>query len=335
MTVPDLTNHTIDRYKLVQRLRQRPLTSLYLGQDTQIVRPVFVQVLNTSVADDEELAGRFQRRLEIVRQLEHPHIAPIIQAGRTTLPVENGKKGAQPQQYVYAIIRYVPGPTLAEQIEKWQQDGRKPDALESLSLVHSLASALAVAHPLGIFHHDLRPSNLIMGENGRLTFIDLGTPIAPQPPIPPLDPQNPPRMLDYASPEQLEGKPLSGGSNLYSLGVLLYELLAGHRPLLPISNWDIFERRELPREIPLPEVRADLTKATYNVVKNCMWRQEWNRYQSADHLVKALEAAYSAEAKNRKPPAIPIPTLSRPVWRYAGLGVLLLLLLVGGIWLLL
>jgi serine/threonine protein kinase len=336
MTLPDFTHHTIDHYRLERCLQQRPLTSLYLGHDTQQEQPVFVEIVNSVIADDEALAGRFQRRMETVRQLDHPHIAPVLQIGRTNLKKTKSRKGekALQQQYAYAIIEYVSGPTLAEQIESWRETGNWPAVPELLALIHGLASALTAAHPVGIFHHDLRPSNLIMGENGRLILIDLGVPIPPAPPVTSPNPQNPPAQLDYASPEQLDGKPLSGPSNIYSLGVILYELLAGQRPHLPLSDWNIFERTDLPREIPLEEVRYDLTADSYTVVKNCLWRQDWNRYETAVHLVNALAAARTAEEKVRSDFAAN-DKLSLPVWRYAGLGLLLLLLLIGGIWLLL
>jgi eukaryotic-like serine/threonine-protein kinase len=332
MTTLDLSNYIIDHYNVVQPLQKRPLTTLYHGQDTQLVRPVFIEVLNTTVAADAELAGRYQRRLEIVRQLDHPHIAPILQVGRTSpIPIDEEAAPIK-EQYVYAIIQYVPGSTLAETLKRWRQNNYRPDVIEALSLVQNLASALTAAHPVGIFHHDLRPANIIYDINGRLTFIDLGTPITPLPPVEPPDPNDPPRRLDYASPEQLEGKPLSSASNIYSLGILLYELLAGHRPQLPLSSWNIFERSELPREIPLTEIRTDLTKATHTVVKNCLWRQDWNRYETATHLVNALDAARNAEKRARSQPAGP-DKLLRTYWQYVGLGLLFILLLIGSIWL--
>lgn len=307
MSDTDFTNQTIDQYRLVERLQKRPLTTLYLGHNTKKQnRPVFVELLNQPTAADEALAGRFQRRLETVQKLDHPHIAPILQIGRDG-PAASGKKGKGQNgnptgQYVYAIIEHLPGPTLATQIEQWRSSDNWPDVPYLLSLIHGLASALTVSHPAGIFHHDLRPANLIMGDNGRLTFIDLGVPIASTPPSEPPDPNDPPDYLDYASPEQLACKPLSGPSNIYSLGIILYELLATHRPTLPVSEWDIFERTELPREIPLYEVRHDLTRETVAVVKNCLWRQDWNRYETAVNLVNDLTTAKVAEEEQLSPP---------------------------------
>jgi eukaryotic-like serine/threonine-protein kinase len=337
MTEPDFSNHKIGQYRLTERLQKRPLTSLYLGQDTKADQPVFVEIMNQSAAEDENLADRFQRRLETVRQLDHPHIAPILQIGRTSPTATTGKnsKAKVPlPPYVYAVIEYLPGPTLAAQIESWRETDSWPDEPALLSLIHGLASALTVAHPVGIFHHDLRPENLIMGENGRLTFIDLGVPVASHPPIEPPDPNKPPKHLDYASPEQLDGKPLSGPSNVYSLGVILYELLASHPPQIPLSEWDIFERSRLPREIPLTEVRSDLTEATHIVVKNCLWRQDWNRYETAVQLVNALETARVAEEQARSDSET-TNNLPQIPWPYVGLGILLFFLLAGAIWLLL
>ena len=90
------------------------------------------------------------------------------------------------------------------------------------------------------------------------------------PPTPSAASQNssePPAELDYQSPEQLSGKTLSGRSNIFSLGVLLYRLLAGRKPALPVSEWDIFEYKGIAREEPLDKVRSDLTRATYEAVQ--------------------------------------------------------------------
>lgn len=330
MSVSDFTNHVIDQYQLVQPLQQRPFTTLYLGQNTRQDETVFVEVMNQPATTNEELAGRFQRRLETVRQLDHPHIAPILQVGRSPLKAENGSEAdpASPPPYVYAIIAYVPGPTLAAQLEQWRETDSWPDVPELLRLAHGLASALTAAHPVGLFHHDLRPDNVILGENGRLTLIDLGVPYVAQATAKPLDPANPPQALDYASPEQLEGKALSGPSNIYSLGIILYELLAGHPPQLLVSDWDIFDRTDLPREIPLTQVRRDLTEATYTVVKNCLWRQDWNRYETAVDLVNALVTAQTAEEKKRVTPPSRY-RLPPSQWPYAaGLGLILLLIVI-------
>lgn len=102
-------------------------------------------------------------------------------------------------------------------------------------------------------------------------------------------------MLDYASPEEINGKSIGRRSNIYSLGIMLYELLTGHRPELPTSSWDIFEHSTLPKEVPLEEAREGLSGETYRLVRNCLWRQEWSRFETAEEVISAIDTAMLAE----------------------------------------
>jgi serine/threonine protein kinase len=118
-------------------------------------------------------------------------------------------------------------------------------------------------------------------------LLDLVVP--PTPPPPASAATEGPSQLDYRSPEQLAGKTLSGRSNVFSLGVLLYRLLAGQLPPLPVSEWDIFEHKGTAREMPLNELRPGLTEATYTAVRDSIWQKEWSRYETAADQQKALE----------------------------------------------
>jgi eukaryotic-like serine/threonine-protein kinase len=301
-------------YVVEEQLYRRPTTELYLARGIDSEATVFLQVLQASGEEETELVGRFQRRMEIVSQLVHPAIAPVLGMGMTA------------EQRPYAAIKHVAGVPLSEKLAEWRQEGAAYPVTDTLLLVRPLVEALTIAHPAGIIHHDLRPENIIIQPDNTPLLIDLGVPIisvpAEEAAVLPPD-----KMLDYASPEQLEGKALSGRSNLYSLGILLYELLAGHRPELPVSEWDIFERRALPQETPLDEARGDLTPATYELVKNCLWRQEWNRFETADEMLLAIDKAIAAEqaAASAPPPA----ELPERRWLYIAIaiGAVLLLLL--------
>jgi serine/threonine protein kinase len=133
-------------------------------------------------------------------------------------------------------------------------------------------------------------------------------------------------MLDYAAPEELEGKEITRRSNIYSLGVILYELLSGHRPKLPVLPFDIFPQANMPKEEPLEEARPGLAGETYRLVRNCLWRQEWSRFETADELITAIETAIFAEQELPKA-ASWAPKRNRPLVYLIPVAVVLLALL--------
>ncbi len=312
----DFTGQTINKYKLKERLKERPVSSLYLAEDSKGKKPVFLEILHVTADEDEDLAGLFQRRMGTVSQLEHPHIASIIYTGQTD------------EKRPYAVIQHSAGQFLDAQIANWQENDTWPTPIAALQLVKALAEALAIAHPAGLIHHDLRPANIFMRPDGTPLFIDLGVPITSQPAKLNIKPGQVYR-LDYASPEQQDGRPLSGLSNVYSLGILLYQLLAGELPPIPISQWSIFENHMLPKEPPLDEVKSGLTTETYTLVNTCLWRQEWNRYETIQQMLVALDTAVAAEEIGpRKSHHIPGLPVKKPYLVYGGIALAVIVVII-------
>ncbi|MCB8966137.1 MAG: serine/threonine-protein kinase [Chloroflexota bacterium] len=311
------TGQTIQHYQVKERLKRRPASSLYLAQDTRTDQLVFIEILHTTITGNEALAGRFQRRMETISQLKHPNIAPILTVAYTS------------EKYPFAVIKHVPGTFLSDKLAQWQQTNSMPDAQTALALIRHLVSALTAAHPVGIIHHDLRPDNIYMQANDIPIFLDLGVTISPLPFDETILEKT--GTLDYAPPEQLRGQALTGRSNIFSLGIILYELLGKRRPKLPISDWDIFDRRVLPKEIPLEEVRKDLAQETYALVKNCLWQQEWNRYDTAQEMLAAIDGALEAEKRWETAVSHHHHPVKNNKWRLIGLiagGILLLILII-------
>ncbi|MFQ5437035.1 MAG: hypothetical protein ACE5FD_19425, partial [Anaerolineae bacterium] len=119
-------------------------------------------------------------------------------------------------------------------------------------------------------------------------------------------------------------------SNIYTLGVILYEMLAGHRPRIPQSEWSVFEKpASQPREEPLSTARADLTQATYHLVRDCLWPQAWSRFETMAKMTAALDAAIQAE--QARPSATDQPAANqRPRWLIPLIIVIILLLIAAG-----
>ncbi len=278
----NLSGQQIGNYEVESHIAARKASDLFLARDVKLERLVFLEVLRTTADEDENLAARFRRRMETVSQLKDPSIAIVSDLDIT----DDG--------FPYAVIDHFPGTTLADKLADLRREQRTLPVIEALELTKQIAHALGVAHTAGLIHHDLRPENINLREDGAPVLIDLGLPVVLDP-APPGVNGSESEMLDYASPEELEGKALTRRSNIYSLGVILYELLSGHRPKLPVLPFDIFPQANMPKEEPLEEARPGLAGETYRLVRNCLWRQEWSRFETADELITAIETAIFAE----------------------------------------
>ncbi len=287
-------DNKIGHYKLTKLLVEQTVSGIYLAQDEKTESQVFLVTLQLDASRSGDLADRFRRRAETLAQLDHDVLPPLL---------DFGMDGKRP----YAVMAHFSGQFLAESLE----NSPKPDPqdkakiVEFLTLVKQLAAGLAISHPAGLIHHDLRPENIYLDASGQPYLLDLVVP-ATSPATTQLE-AAPATKLDYQSPEQLEGKALSGRSNVYSLGILLYRLLAGKQPALPVSEWDIFEHKGPVREKPLNQVQPGLTAATYKAVQDSIWQKEWSRFETIDAQVHAIDLAITEESAPPPPPP--------PVWK--------------------
>ena len=295
----NLSGQQIGNYEIESHIAARKASDLFLARDVKLERLVFLEVLRTTTDEDENLAARFRRRMETVSQLKDPSIAVVSDSDTT----DDG--------FPYAVIDYFPGTTLADKLAELSH-GQPMPVIEALELTKQIAHALGVAHTAGLIHHDLRPENVMVREDGTPVLIDLGLPVVLSPAAPGVNGAES-EMLDYASPEELEGKQLTRRSNIYSLGIILYELLSGHRPKLPVLPFDIFPQANMPKEEPLEEARPGLAGETYRLVRNCLWRQEWSRFETADELITAIETAIFSEQELPKATGWGAPKRNRPL----------------------
>lgn len=312
----DFSGQQFGNYELETLLKSRAATDLYLARDVKLDQPAFVEVLRVPVKQDPELAGRFQRRMETVSQIKKDNIAPVIETGVT----DSG--------YGYAVIEYIQGTWMSDMLADWRENEFILPVGDALSLGRDIADALSTSHSAGLIHHDLNPDNILISDSdGRPVLIDLGVPVTTNLRNSVLS-ESRSNMLDYASPEELDGKSIGRRSNIYSLGIMLYELLTGHRPELPTSSWDIFEHSTMPKEVPLEEAREGLSGETYRLVRNCLWRQEWSRFETADEVISAIDTAMLAE---QTVPKAAIWSDSHSRWLYVAVPALALLAIIIGL----
>jgi serine/threonine protein kinase len=265
------------RYRLEARIGAGGMSTVYRALDETLQRPVAVKLMNREVASDSDQLERFRREARAVAQLSHPHIVGVIDAGE-----DEGRP--------YIVFEYVEGETLKERIRR---QGRLP-ITEAVAYAIEIARALGAAHARHIVHRDVKPQNVLIDEEGSAKVTDFGIARV-------LDEEGltaDGRVLgttDYVSPEQALGQPVTGQSDLYSLGVVLYEMLSGEVPFKGDSQVAVamkHVREELPDvQTKRPEVSAALAA----VVETATAKHQEDRYANDAELIADLEDVLAIE----------------------------------------
>ena len=265
------------RYRLDARIGAGGMSTVYLALDETLQRRVAIKLMNREVASDSDHLERFRREARAVAQLSHPHVVGVIDAG---------EDGGRP----YIVFEYVEGETLKERIRRL---GRLP-VPEAVAYSIEIARALGAAHARHIVHRDVKPQNVLIDEEGSAKVTDFG--IART-----LDEEGltaDGRVLgttDYVSPEQALGQPVTGQSDLYSLGIALFEMLTGEVPFKGENQVAVAMKHV--RET-LPDVRSlrpEVSAALAAVVDNATAKRLEDRYADDAELIADLEDVLAIE----------------------------------------
>jgi len=272
------------RYRLDAQVGAGGMSTVYRALDTVLERPVAIKLMHREIAHDSDQLERFRREARAVAQLNHPHVVSVIDAGEEGDP--DGVGGSCP----YIVFEYVEGETLKERIRR---NGRLPVS-EAIAYAIEIARGLAAAHERGIVHRDVKPQNVLVDEQGAAKVTDFG--IARSLHQEGLTADG--RVLgttDYVSPEQALGHPVSGQSDLYSLGVVLFEMLTGDVPFKGETQVTVamkHVRDELPDvQVRRPEVSAALAA----VLDRATAKELDRRYPDTRSLITDLEDALAIE----------------------------------------
>jgi eukaryotic-like serine/threonine-protein kinase len=265
------------RYRLEARIGSGGMSTVYRALDETLQRQVAIKLMNREVATDSDQLERFRREARAVAQLSHPHIVGVIDAGE-----DEGRP--------YIVFEYVEGETLKERIRRM---GRLPIS-EAVAYAIEIARALGAAHARHIVHRDVKPQNVLIDEEGSAKVTDFG--IART-----LDEEGltaDGRVLgttDYVSPEQALGQPVTGQSDLYAVGIVLYEMLTGEVPFKGESQVAVAMKHV--REM-LPDVQAkrpEVSAALAAVVDTATAKAQENRYADDAELIADLEDVLAIE----------------------------------------
>jgi len=284
-----------DRYQLVRRIGVGGMAQVYVAQDRLLGRDVAVKILHEESAGDATYVERFRREAKAVAQLNHPNVVAVYDWGHMT-----SDAGAGRSDY-YMVMEYVPGPNLKEVV---RARGPLPED-EALSIAAQIAAALEVAHEHGLVHRDVKPHNVLIAPNGRVKVADFG--IAHDAGLTELTRTNiVPGTAHYLSPEQAQRAVLDGRSDIYSLGVVLYEMLTGHVPFEGRSLVDVALQHVHDKPTPPRKVRPELSRATEAIVLKALEKDPKKRFQTAEAMRQALE-----RARVQRDEVLPVPPEQR------------------------
>src|ERR671930_1247080 len=266
------------RYRLEERIGAGGMSTVYRAFDPTLERWVAIKLMHRDISTDPDQLERFRREARAVASLSHPHIVTVIDAGEDD--------GAP-----YIVFEYVPGETLKDRI---RAVGRLP-VVEAVAYAIEIGRALECAHSHRLVHRDVKPQNVLIDPDGRAKVTDFG--IARS-----LEAHGltaPGRVLgttDYVSPEQALGHDVTEQSDIYSLGIVLYEMLTGEVPFR--ADTQVAVAMKHVRD-PLPDVqrrRPEISATLASVIERATAKETENRYQTVHEMVHDLEEVLAIEA---------------------------------------
>jgi serine/threonine protein kinase len=300
----NLFDQLIDQYKLEAHVNQTAITDLYRAFDVDENRSVAVEILLPTYNNKKQFVKQFIDKMNKVASLKHPNIAQVHQIGTT------------PNKRPYFAREIVEGITLSERLAQLSRQSTPANAIYALKIVQQLAEALELAERLDLFHYHLAPENIMLKQDGTVVLVDLGIPAAENGTATKLAST---LNTSYVAPEQLHGKPIDSRSQIFSLGIILYEILTGTLPENPSSFWRIFSQAIKPQNTALEHARPDLSQQTYNLIDVSLRKQTWGRYSSIKEFLEAINEALQNERmliQTRGNTAVlnpPVPRRSRAV----------------------
>jgi hypothetical protein len=281
-----------ERYVLESEIARGGMAIVYKARDDVLARPVAVKVLHSHLADDAAFLERFRFEALAAARLAHPNIVSIYDTG-----AEPTDDDGQTRHYI--VMEYCGGGSLAEHLIR--EGPLRPERAAVVG--SSVCEALAYAHRSAVIHRDIKPANVLVAEGGGLKVADFGIAKAAFADGDVTTTGSILGTVTYLSPEQLRGEEPDQRSDIYSLGVTLYELLAGRAPFEEETQMAIAMKHLREEPPPLRSVRGGIPRALDNVVSKAMAKDPDQRFQSAQDMRTALEgqSAATATAVLRRP----------------------------------
>ena len=286
MTESLLPNSNISHYRIVSKLGAGGMGEVYLAEDTKLDRQVALKILPPEVADDKDRMDRFVREAKSASALNQPNIITIYEIGET--------EGTH-----FIATEYIQGETLHTQLKQSPLELRA-----ALDIAIQMASALDAAHRAGIIHRDIKPENVMIRPDGLVKILDFGiakltfkkTELTDEEAATAVKPQGTsPGVIigtaNYMSPEQARGKEVGAQSDIFSFGIVLYEMVTGKRAFVGENALDVIGAILHTEPTPLNQLTPDLPHEIERIINKTLRKDPNTRYQTARDLLTDLKDA--------------------------------------------
>jgi eukaryotic-like serine/threonine-protein kinase len=263
---------TISHYRIVERLGRGAMGAVYKAQDLTLDRPVAIKFISKEIASNPEQRSRFVREARTASLLDHSNICTIHEFGET------------PDGDLFIAMAYCPGENLRMRLER----GPLP-LKEAVSIAEQIAQGLAKAHSMGIIHRDIKPANIMLLPEGTVKIVDFGLAKFPRD-MGITNAGGVVGTIPYMSPEQLRGDPLDGRTDIWSLGVTLYEMLAGDRPFDGSNDVALMRRISDADPPSLLTRRPDVPLELDHLIRQALRKNPQERQSNAGEVVEVLRS---------------------------------------------
>ncbi|MEW6051891.1 MAG: protein kinase [Candidatus Zixiibacteriota bacterium] len=282
---------TVAHYKIIQRIGAGGMGELFLAQDTRLDRLVALKTLAPKLAADNKARNRLLTEARAAARLSHPNICAIYAIEETS-------------DAHFIAMEYVQGKTLRE-----MADCAPVELAALIDVAMQCCLGLSVAHAGGVIHRDIKPSNIMIDRRGCVKLMDFGlaTSISPE-----SEDTTVRGTVPYMSPEQVTGKAVDTRSDIFSLGVVLYELTTGQRPFSGDFGASVAYAIVYEEPLPLVALRPEIPGVWRSIVQRAMQKDVERRYQSAEDMLTDLRSIQTVSSRVHTPPCEPVSVAVYP-----------------------
>ncbi len=277
------------RYKLLERAGAGGMATVFKGHDTALGRIVAVKLLHEGLTNDPSFLTRFRQEAHAAANLSHPNIVTVHDVG------QDGKRH-------FIVMEYVEGKTLKDIVRRYAEQGKPMSIRKATELCRQISAGIGYAHRAGLVHCDVKPQNVIVTRDMRVKVADFGIALAVTDASPEI------RSVvwgtpDYFAPEQAAGKPPTYASDVYSIGVIFYELLTNQLPFQADTPAELAWKHQHESPPPITAMNAGIPPELAQIVYKLLTKESSGRYRTAGQLERILTAF--VENAKKQPPAMP------------------------------